>query len=234
MNELKKEIKESIDDSVRNWKDNDLLTYSWSEESTDVSRLENEHSGLSMKTKGYAPLVIKLCRHMDNKHLEFLKDTSFYFYGREFDSDEFKTNPKQKEEKKFTDRDKLERHLRSECVKNTRSLTLFIEDYLFRDSDRDGELYERKVAKCLICARFLQALTELCPHYRMCCSNNKGDEWKLICDEFVKKSLEFWKIWVEDCTLKTSEASLVLSKINPFEMLTILPVIILSRCFVLL
>lgn len=76
-------------------------------------------SGLSMKTKGFSPTIVKLCDKIDEKVLAFLQDISFYLYGKEFDEESFEVTNKLRSlymESKFADRNVLESHIRQESV----------------------------------------------------------------------------------------------------------------------
>lgn len=230
--ELQKEIADSIATYIKinnlnsninnniNALDNNLQLYTWTEDSNDVSRTENKHLGLAMKTKGFSPMIVKLCEKLDAKYLEFLQDLSFYLYGKEFDSknlDLLILN--MKNVKKFVDKDKLEQHLIQECKKNAEDFVRFLHQFL--DDEKQANLH---VSKSLICARFLQGLTTLSPHYHKCCSlNNSSEEWDKICNLYNQCSLRFWQNWVEDSVRKTDDNCKILDEVDSIELLTILP-----------
>lgn len=77
---------------------------------------------------------------------------------------------------------------------------------------------EVRVIKSLACARFLQALTVLCPNYRRSCfCNSNGEEWDKICNKYSEVGLRFWKNWVTanvEKTVETSEHSYYLEPIQ--------------------
>lgn len=74
-----------------------------------------------MKTKGFSPNVVQLCTNTDDKYLELLKDSYMYLYGKQYDDENMGSFILKvtKEDKKFTDRNVLENHLRLECMKNS-------------------------------------------------------------------------------------------------------------------
>ena len=54
------------------------------------------------------------------------------------------------------------------------------------------------VLKSLMCARLLQAITYLCPHFKECCCINQSDCWDKMCSDFTATSTELWQNWVDD------------------------------------
>ncbi|CAG9862952.1 unnamed protein product [Phyllotreta striolata] len=178
----------------------DLRWYVWNEEIEDVSKFENSHLGLSMKTKGYSKNIVELCDKFDKKYLELLQDASQYLYGKDFNINlnyamvlkDFKFK------RKFMDKTDVEKHLQLECSKTCKGLSDFSKDLLSEDSDYF-------VTKCVILARFLQAITQLCPHFHKCCTFNNADEWLKICDTFNITSQTLWMHWIDDVVKDTEK-----------------------------
>ncbi|XP_044263815.1 conserved oligomeric Golgi complex subunit 1 isoform X2 [Tribolium madens] len=173
----------------------DLRWYTWVEDPTDVSRTENKHTGLSMKTLGYSQNVVNLCEKLDEKYFELLVDVSQYLYGKDL-TDDVTIFPQLKNKKKFVDREELENHLRIESTKNATALTVFLHDFITNGG--------HSVAMSLICARFLQAVTNLCPHFTKCCTT---EDWTRICGHFTKSSVQFWDNWIESCVQETDKTA---------------------------
>lgn len=99
-------------------------------------------------------------------------------------------------------------------------LTEYLENYLQTEKNNDGY-----IIKSLVCARFLQALMELCPHFKKCCScDSQNTEWEKICNNFQKYNLQFCQNWVKDCLEQTEIWSEQLENIGMLDMLHILPV----------
>ncbi|KAJ3639005.1 hypothetical protein MTP99_002332 [Tenebrio molitor] len=196
---LEKEIKEVLNASEGSeCGETDLRWYTWVEDSSDVSRIENKHIGLSMKTRGYSQNIVKLCEKLDGKYLDLLLDVSQYLYGKEF-ADDVIMLTHMKDKKKFIDKEELENHLRAESTKNSTALTVFLQDFIKSETDRS-----LLVAKSLMCARFLQAVINLCPHFNKCCTfNGTMEDWSRICGHFNKSSLQFWENWIEKCVQET-------------------------------
>lgn len=74
-----------------------------------------------MKTKGFSPSVVELCKRLDERFLELMKDFCCYIYGKEYDaaSSSFLSFSNTRSAKKFIDKDALEQHLRVECGKQS-------------------------------------------------------------------------------------------------------------------
>ncbi|XP_049823467.1 conserved oligomeric Golgi complex subunit 1 isoform X2 [Aethina tumida] len=198
----------------------DLRWYTWTDDIADVSKTENKHIGLSMKTKGFSPYVVSLCEKWDAKFFKLLEDTSQYIFGIECnDTDshlQINAVRDYKFKKKFIDRDEIVNYLRVESARNSEKITHFINDLVNKTQDES-----HLVTKSLICARFLQAISQLCPNYNKCCTfNNTSDEWTRICDNFNKNSFSLWNNWVNYCcerTKKNIEGEM--SNVNPKSMI---------------
>lgn len=76
-----------------------------------------------MKTKGYSNNIIKLCNRADVKYLDILNDMSYYLYGKEYDSSQSMSKFSQamhKRDRKYSDHEKLQTHLTTECIKSSK------------------------------------------------------------------------------------------------------------------
>lgn len=74
-----------------------------------------------MKTKGFSHNVVELCKRLDERFLELIKDFCCYIYGKEYDAtaSSFLTFSDTRSAKKLIDKDALEQHLRTECGKQS-------------------------------------------------------------------------------------------------------------------
>lgn len=93
----------------------------WIEDVNDISKTENKHLGLSMKTRGYSPRIVSLCDNLNLKCLEFWKDIYYYFFGKEYDTNSIQSHlnytvSELRHEKKNVNREKLDVHLREQCL----------------------------------------------------------------------------------------------------------------------
>ncbi|KAB0795663.1 hypothetical protein PPYR_09724 [Photinus pyralis] len=197
----------------------DLRWYIWKDEESDVSRNEDKHIGLSMKTRGYSQKIVQLCSNFDNIYLDLLEDLSLYLYGKEYAKLEEDVRFVKTENMKYVDKIELEECLRFECRDISTKVTTFLEQLFLADQDK--AVY---ITKSLICARFLQALCELCPHFKKSSScNGHSNEWDQICNSLNACSLKFWHNWVRHCVSQTEILTNDLQKIDVINMLHILP-----------
>ncbi|CAH1163940.1 unnamed protein product [Phaedon cochleariae] len=195
-----------------------LIWYTWKEEPSDVGKAEDAHSGLSMKHRGFSPTIVDLCYKLDTKYFEILEDVWQYLYGKEYGSnDDFSLVLKDyKFKRKYIDTPDTENHLQAECAETSLQLSNFIRDHINQNSDN-------LVTKSIICARFLQAATQLCPNFNKCCMfNNSTMDWSKICDTFNKTSHTLWLNWVQDIVKTTEKQCEVLDDISLKNMLKVL------------
>ncbi|CAH1981180.1 unnamed protein product [Acanthoscelides obtectus] len=185
----------------------DLRWYSWVEEPGDISRSENCHRGLSMKTRGYSHNIIELCKKVDDKYLALLEDASQYLYGKEYNDGMNFIVKDFKFKRKFVDRDDIENHLRNECT----TTSVSISDYILSSlphSSTDSDL----VTKSIVGARFLEAIFFLCPHFQQCCSlNNVTDKWPKVCSRFSQASNTLWENWLE---IEVKQTEMICEKLH--------------------
>ncbi|GJQ76325.1 hypothetical protein Trydic_g2048 [Trypoxylus dichotomus] len=215
---LENDIVQLLEENVPPEKsERDLRWYAWHEDADDVSKIENVHTGLSMKTKGYSNNIIKLCDRTDVKYLDILNDISYYLYGKEYSNSQstvILNYTVHKMDKKSSDHEKLQNHLTMECIKSFNSFIDFLHQNVNQKNGKDF------ILKSLLCARILQAITVLCPNFRKCCSASGSDEWEKIRVALTKASLEFWYYWVEDVIAQITElSSHVFSEMNVAQML---------------
>ncbi|XP_022908851.2 conserved oligomeric Golgi complex subunit 1 isoform X1 [Onthophagus taurus] len=202
---LQKEIVNVLDDvNLTEKNEDDLTWYTWNEDADDISKIENVHTGLSMKTSGYSPNIIKLCEKADLKYLDILKDLSLYLFGKEYNNSLFTLNfslKSSKADRKFADKSKLEIHLTQECLNNTKKLTEFLINHINKSKNSNF------VLKSLVCARFIEALIVLCPNFKRCICYNPAEEWEKITEYLTNTNVTFWTNWVDDITINVEKYS---------------------------
>lgn len=91
--------------------------------------------------------------------------------------------------------------------------------YFFRLSTFVANLFLEEtpgaVIKSVNSARFLQAVLQLCPHFKRCCSfNNPTEDWIKITDAFNNCIHGFWKIWLGDIKKQTEKKCIDLLDIS--------------------
>nr|CAH7720903.1 unnamed protein product [Callosobruchus chinensis] len=216
--EIQECISRTLDEALKSgMPEVDLRWYAWVEEPGDISRSENCHRGLSMKTRGYSQNIIELCKKVDDKYLALLEDASQYLYGEEY-STGMDLNVKDfKFKRKFVDRNDIENHLSIECTTTSTSIS----DYILNSlpcSSTDSNL----VTKSLVGARFLEAISFLCPHFQQCCTlDNVINKWSKVCDKFSQASNTLWQNWLEDEVRQTEVTCGNLQDISQRKMISI-------------
>lgn len=98
--------------------------------------------------------------------------------------------------------------------------------YFFRLSDYCRGLLNEKsdhfVTKSVTLARFLQAITQLCPHFHRCCTfSNSTDDWIKICDTFNNTSQNLWINWINHVVNETKKHCQELDDLSLKKMLKI-------------
>lgn len=221
-------INESLEDMYKKFDDvfksesklerceNDIKWYVWHEEQDDISKDANEHQGLSMKTKGHSKKIVLLCKFMDEKYLELLKDLDIYLHGStDKDPHINKTNTDTSVETIH-----LETHLRRESSASIEKLILHIEKIINAESNS-----EIKVEISVLAARFLQAVPQLCSSFVKSCSyGNCVQDWEIVHSSLVNKNIMFWANWLTSTRQKIKVILKdFLTKVEDHNMLEILP-----------
>ncbi|CAG9837073.1 unnamed protein product [Diabrotica balteata] len=196
----------------------DLTWYIWAEDMDDVSKNERTHLGLSMKARGYSQNIASLCSRLDKTYLELLEDASQYLYAKEYnDNINFTVVVKDfKFKRKFVDKNEIENHLQAECIKTCLELSNYCNNLLTIETSNF-------ITKSTILARFMQAVTLLCPHLHRCCIFNiSNDDWIKVCDAFNTTSQNLWTNWTNSVLETTEKHCEELNNICPERMLKIL------------
>ncbi|CAG9764767.1 unnamed protein product [Ceutorhynchus assimilis] len=220
LHDIKNDISASLKNGLKVGKSElDLRWYAWKEDSGDVSKFENDHTGLTMKTKGFSHSVVNLCEKLDQQFLALLEDVSQYLHGTEYNamsSIPYLLND-YKFKRKFIDKEELENHLMLETSKYSLEIPKYLIDFLSDETGTD------LVAKSLLSARFLQASCSLCASFQKCCEfGNEPGEWRKICDTFTKTSHSLWMNWVNSTVAKTTDEVTSLSDVSPESMMEFL------------
>lgn len=191
----------------------------WCEDINDVSRSENNHEGLKMKTRGFNGNIVSICKNFDGNFSEILADLSVYLYGNEVTNVNFIVSIES--DKKFADRTELQLHLMKQCLDFAGNLTKFLVKSL--NDGKNGSVF---VEKSLFYAKFLVAMTTLCESYKKCCMcNANSDIWEQICSSCANCSGDFWGNWVKNTAMMTNTLlTTTLDNFDVFNSIDILPV----------
>lgn len=202
LTELNVEVEKLITDNDRVHRD--MKHYVWTEDSLDnplslkdaLSSNKQSHR-LLMKVRGFSTSIVELCNKIDGNLELLFADLKLYLGGmsglselrraREIDPDHHK----------------IVMYLR-ECSKaNISTLITAIKSTKFNKTPEN----------CIILARLLQSVSELCPNLRLCFSGHSllepsflrdptkdddGDkEWNSIVGLLEEEGLQFWNMWLE-------------------------------------
>lgn len=200
--ELNVEVEKLISDNDRVHRD--MKHYVWVEDSSDnplslkdaLSTNMQSHL-LLMKVKGFTTSIVDLCNKIDG-NLELLFNELKMYLGGMPDMTELRRS-----KNADPDHQKIISFLR-ECSKdNILSLIASVKSSKFN----------KTAENCIILARLLQAVSELCPNLRLCFSghllmeasylrdptreDNSEKDWDSICGLLEEESLRFWRMWLE-------------------------------------
>lgn len=180
----------------------DMKYYVWVEDPLDnplslkdaLSPSKQSHR-LLMKVKGISTSIVELCNKIDGQ-LELLFNDLKLYLGCE--SDELRRA-------KDIDPDHLKiiTFLR-ECSRNSISALI---------TSIKSSSFGKNAENCIMLARLLNAISELCPNLKLCFSghlilepsflrdptkDDDGDkEWNSICGLLQEESLRFWSMWLD-------------------------------------
>lgn len=200
--ELNIEVDKLITDNDRVHRD--MKHYVWTEDLLDnplslkdaLSNNKQSHR-LLMKVKGFTTSVVELCNKIDSNLELLFTDLKMYLGGG---SDVMELRRVKDVD---PDHQKLVLYLRECSKENISSLITSIKSSKFIKSAEN----------CIMLARLLQAISELCPNLRLCFSghlllepsfmrdptkDDDGDkEWNNICGLLEEESIRFWCMWMD-------------------------------------
>lgn len=202
LSEFDVEVDKLISDNDRVHRD--MKHYVWSEDALDnplslkdaLSTNKASHR-LLMKVKGFTTSIVELCNKIDGNLELLFTDLKLYLGGMSDVMD------MRRAKEVDPDHQKIVSYLR-ECSKvNISSLITSIKSSKFN----------KTADNCIMMARLLQAVSELCPNLRLCFSgqlllepsfmrdptkDDDGDrEWNSICSLLEEESHRFWCMWLE-------------------------------------
>ncbi|GAB0088654.1 Conserved oligomeric Golgi complex subunit 1 [Sergentomyia squamirostris] len=164
----------------------------WSEEASDIPQslqqaLDSDQKShkLLMKTRGYSPVIVGVCENLDKRLGLLFGDLSNY------------VSPESDLEKRGKLPDEMTTTLREFLVDTSTQRVLKLVGHL-----RSNKFPETQ-SNSIRLAKFLQALTELCPFLKDCLSRRKPDSedddmdhWIKICQRLEEESIYYWTLWL--------------------------------------
>lgn len=202
LSELNVEVEKLISDNERVHRD--MKHYVWTEDAHDnplslkdaLSSNKSSHR-LLMKVKGFSTSIVELCNKIDGNLELLLTDLKTYLGGI---SDVMELR---REKDVATDHQQIIAYLRY-CSRINLSALI---------SSIKSSKFNKTAENCLMMARLLQAVSELCPNLRLCFSghlllepsylrdptkNDDGDkDWDSVCGLLEEESLRFWCMWLD-------------------------------------
>ncbi|XP_011699019.1 PREDICTED: conserved oligomeric Golgi complex subunit 1 isoform X1 [Wasmannia auropunctata] len=220
LTDLKSDIAELLDKVAHDkfeFPEHDLRWFVWKDSPTDIPQKLTKNGGLDdkrsllMKAKGYSPNVMKLCEKFDESLRALLSDLEHYLYETErvitIKDSLFSANVSLIANS-FSDRNEVQEHLQAISTEKIQDLVLFIKSTCVNDKPKHGQ----NDINAIVLARFLFALTTLCPNLNMCFTSSKVSgltitnvKWQAVCDNLKEESTCMWSIWANVYKVKISE-----------------------------
>ncbi|XP_023288595.1 conserved oligomeric Golgi complex subunit 1 isoform X2 [Orussus abietinus] len=187
--------------------EHDLRWYVWKDSPADIpqqltknSYADNKRS-LLIKSKGFSPSLVKLCQDFDKSLLDLLLDLEQYLYETNkvmSAKNNLLTIDISVVSNKFADREELQEDLQNVSTSKIQDIKTFIREECIPEKPKFG----RRETNAIVMARFLQALTSLCPNLNKCFALSKMSsltminvKWQSICDSLKEESIFTWTIW---------------------------------------
>lgn len=197
--------------------EHDLRWLVWKDSLCDIPQKLSKTGGLDakrsllMKAWGYSPNVVKLCEDFDKNLHILLLDLEQYLYESEripsVKTDLLAMSLSSISDK-FVDRSEIQENLQDVSATMIEDLVKFIRnEYIAKEPK-----YGRREVNAIMMARFLQALTALCPSLNKCFTLSKlscfvmtNVKWQCICDHVKEESICVWMVWAAYYKIKVHE-----------------------------
>ncbi|XP_043472746.1 conserved oligomeric Golgi complex subunit 1 isoform X1 [Leptopilina heterotoma] len=195
--------------------EHDLRWFVWKDSPTDIPQnlsknMDLDHKrSLLMKAKGFSPNVIKLLENFDKSLYVLLTDLEQYLYETERVALPLKNNLLDINiylvSNKFIDREEIQDNLQRISAEMMNKFIKFVKvDCIIKEGK-----FGKQDVNAIFCARFLQALTLLCPNLNKCFTLSKTSgtvttnvKWQDMCEILKEESIFVWSTWAETFKLK--------------------------------
>ncbi|EFN69858.1 Conserved oligomeric Golgi complex subunit 1 [Camponotus floridanus] len=211
------ELLEKVAHDKFEFPEHDLRWFVWKDSPTDIPQKLTKNGGLDnkrsllMKAKGYSPNVIKLCEGLDENLYTLLSDLEHYLYETERIvtlKDNLLSTNISLIANSFCDRNEVQEHLQVISTENIENLVQFIKNTCVNEKPEHGQ----RDINSIVLARFLFALTTLCPNLNKCFTSSKlsgliitNVKWQTICENLKEESTCVWSIWADIYKIKIAE-----------------------------
>lgn len=218
--DLKSDIAELLDKVAYDkfeFPEHDLRWFVWKDSPTDIPQKLTKNGGLDnkrsllMKAKGFSPNVMKLCEKFDESLHALLSDLEHYLYETErviTIKDSLLSANISLIANSFSDRNEVQEHLQVISTEKIEELVKFMKNTCLNDKPEHGQ----NDINAIVLARFLFALTTLCPNLNKCFTSSKVSgltitnvKWQAVCDNLKEESTGMWSIWANIYKVKISE-----------------------------
>lgn len=156
-----------------------------------------------MKAKGFSPNVVKLCEDFDQSLYVLLSDLEQYLYETErmtLVKNNLLDINISLVSNKFSDREEIQDNLQRTSAEMIMNLTKFIKEDCIVVQTKFG----KQDVNAIFSARFLQALTHLCPNLNKCFTLSKTSglittnvKWQEMCEILKEESIFVWSVWAQ-------------------------------------
>lgn len=211
------ELLEKVAHDKFEFPEHDLRWFVWKDSPNDIPQKLTKNGGLDnkrsllMKAKGYSPNVVKLCERLNEKLYTLLSDLEHYLYETERIitlKDNLLSANISLIANSFCDRNEIQEHLQVISTENIESLVQFIKNTCVNEKPEHGQ----RDINAIVLARFLFALTTLCPNLNKCFTSSKASgltitnvKWQSICENLKEESTCVWCIWADIYKTKIPE-----------------------------
>lgn len=211
------ELLEKVAHDKFEFPEHDLRWFVWKDSPNDIPQKLTKNGGLDnkrsllMKAKGYSPNVVKLCERLDEKLYTLLSDLEHYLYETEriiMLKDNLLSANISLIANSFCDRTEVQEHLQIISTENIENLVQFIKNTCVNEKPEHGQ----RDINAIVLARFLFALTTLCPNLNKCFTSSKASglsitnvKWQSICENLKEESTCVWSIWADIYKTKIPE-----------------------------
>lgn len=210
--ELNVEVEKLISENDRVHRD--MKHYVWVEDTSDnpmslkdaLSTNMQSHR-LLMKVKGFTTSIVDVCNKIDGNLERLFSELKMYLGGMS------EWSELRRHKNTDADHQKIVSFLRECSKENVSSLVTSVKSSKFN----------KTAENCIMLARLLQAVSELCPNLQLCFSGHllkepsylrdstqqdeRDKEWEYVCNLLEQESLAFWSMWLEIFVAEWKELS---------------------------
>ncbi|XP_011304064.1 conserved oligomeric Golgi complex subunit 1 isoform X1 [Fopius arisanus] len=187
--------------------EHDLQWLVWKDSPLDIPQKLSKSSSLDtkrsllMKARGYSSNLVGLCESLDKDLHNLLSDLEQYLYESENVpvTQDLLSLTLSSVIDKFWDRTAIQEDLQ----RTSASLTERIVEFIRLECTSESPKFGKREINAIVMARFLQAMTSICPSLNKCFTLSKisgltitNVKWQNVCDKMREETTNIWLIWV--------------------------------------